>query len=184
MVKRDLRFEKTEKNLQEAFLHLLQAKDLTKISVKEICQLAQISRNAFYQHYETKEHLYESLLQKILLSMEEACRPVAKELSHITPAENRLFLNNILHAVDQNRFIIHQLLTSQPASFSAAFHQMIVTTNLEGSHEHGLTIDPASIHIFSGAIVSFVNYWLLDTNLSLEKAQEKLFATIGNLRLT
>ncbi|EHI75234.1 TetR family transcriptional regulator [Streptococcus criceti] len=53
-MKKDLRFEKTEKNLQEAFLHLLQAKDLTKISVKEICQLAQVSRNAFYQHYETQ----------------------------------------------------------------------------------------------------------------------------------
>lgn len=183
ILKQDLRFEKTEKALQKAFLSLLQTKELSKISVKELCELAQVSRNAFYQHYETKEHLYDNILNELLLSIKDACRPVAKDLSHITPGENRQFLDNILNAVDHNRFIIHQLLTSQPANFSTAFQQMIVTANLDGSQKLGLTIDTASIHIFSGAIVAFVEYWLLETDLSLTEAQDKLFAIVGQMRV-
>lgn len=182
-MKQDLRFEKTEKALQEAFLNLLQTKELSKISVKELCELAQVSRNAFYQHYKTKEHLYDNILNELLLSIEDACRPVAKDLKHITSEENRQFLDNILNAVAHNHFIIHQLLTSQPANFATAFQQMIVTANLDGSHKLGLTIDPASIHVFSGAIVAFVKYWLLETDLSLTEAQDKLFAIVGQMRV-
>lgn len=183
MVKQDLRFERTEKSLEKAFLRLLQTKEMAKISVKELCQEAQVSRNAFYQHYETKEHLYESLLQKILLSMEEACRPVAKDIKHITPEENRLFLDNILQAVAYSRFIIEPLLISQPASFTAAFHQMIIATNLDTTRLSDVSVDPAAIHVFAGAIVSFVSYWILETDLTLNEAQDKLFSIVGQMQV-
>ncbi|MEX2803646.1 TetR/AcrR family transcriptional regulator [Streptococcus sp. H31] len=114
-MKQDLRFARTEKAIQKAFLDLLQEKEIGSISVKEMCDLAEISRNAFYQHYESKEHLYQSMLQQILFSIEEACRPVVSDLATVTEAESRLFLVNILLAVEQNRFIIDRLLSSQPS---------------------------------------------------------------------
>lgn len=182
-MKRDLRFEKTEKALQEAFLNLLQTKELSKISVKELCELAQVSRNAFYQHYETKEHLYDNILNELLLSIEDACRPLVKDVATITEVEGRLFLDKILLAVDQNRFVINQLLTSQPAVFTAAFHDMLVSANIQSSHSIGTTPDISYIHIFSGGIVAFVKYWLLETDLSLTEAQDKLFAIVGQMRV-
>lgn len=182
-MKQDLRFEKTEKALQEAFLILLQTKELAKISVKELCELAQISRNAFYQHYETKEHLYDAILTELLLSIEEACRPLVKDVATITEVEGRLFLDNILFAVNQHRFVFYQLLTSQPAVFTAAFHDMLVSANIQSSHSIGTTPDISYIHIFSGGVVAFVKYWLLETSFTLEEAQEKLFAIIGQMRV-
>ena len=47
----DLRILKTQERLQNAMLELLQSKELKAITVKEICDKAGISRNAFYQHY-------------------------------------------------------------------------------------------------------------------------------------
>ncbi|MGT2754332.1 TetR/AcrR family transcriptional regulator [Streptococcus ovis] len=182
-MKQDLRFEKTEKALQEAFLNLLQTKELSKISVKELCELAQVSRNAFYQHYETKEHLYDNILNELLLSIEDACRPLVKDVATITEVEGRLFLDKILLAVDQNRFVINQLLTSQPAVFTAAFHDMLVSANIQSSHSIGTTPNIAYIHIFSGGIVAFVKYWLLETKLTLEEAQDKLFSIVGQMRV-
>lgn len=182
-MKQDLRFEKTEKALQKAFLELLQTKEIAKISVKELCELAQVSRNAFYQHYETKEHLYDSMLKEILLAIEQACRPLVTDLADISALEGRLFLDNILLAVDQHRFVIYQLLTSQPAAFSAAFHDMLVSANIQSSHSIGTTPDISYIHIFSGGVVAFVSYWLLQTSFTLEEAQEKLFAIIGQMRV-
>ncbi|MGT2950962.1 hypothetical protein BU202_06665 [Streptococcus cuniculi] len=182
-MKQDLRFQKTEKALQNAFLELLQSKEISKISVKEICSLAQVSRNAFYQHYETKEHLYDNLLNDILLSIEQACKPLVKDLAHISAAEGRLFLDNILRAVEQHRFVMYRLLTSQPAAFSAAFHKMLLSATIEGSQTLMTTPDISYLHIFSGGVTAFVSYWLLETSFTLEEAQEKLFAILGQLRV-
>lgn len=181
MVKQDRRFEKTEKAIQDAFLQLLTVKKLPKISVKEICQLAQISRNAFYQHYETKEHLYQSIQNEILLAMEEACRPVVDNLADIQTAERRQFLENILTAVDQQKEKIYQLLNSQPAHFSLAFRDMLIQANIKSSQEFPDPINLAFIHIFSGAVSSFVFYWLFETNFTLSEAQEQLFYILEHL---
>ncbi|MWV55403.1 MULTISPECIES: TetR/AcrR family transcriptional regulator [Streptococcus] len=182
-MKQDLRFQKTELALQKAFLDLLQTKDIAKISVKEICTVAQVSRNAFYQHYETKEHLYDSMLKEILLSIEEACKPLAKDLASISTAERRLFLDNILRAVEDHRFVIYQLLTSEPAAFSAAFQEMLLSANLQGSKEVIAPPHNSYIHVFSGGVSAFVSYWLLETSFSLEEAQERLFAILGQMML-
>ncbi|MBU0278161.1 TetR/AcrR family transcriptional regulator [Gemella sp. zg-1178] len=169
--------------MQKAFLELLQTKEITKISVKEICSLAQVSRNAFYQHYETREHLYDSMLKEILFSIEQACEPLVKDLASITEAENRLFLDNILRAVEEHRFVIYQLLTSQPAAFSAAFNEMLISANMQGVDGTSMQIDTSYIHIFSGGITAFVSYWLLKTSFTLEEAQEKLFTILGQLKV-
>ncbi len=39
--------------MDEAFLKLLETKDFTYITVKEICEAAGVNRSTFYLHYET-----------------------------------------------------------------------------------------------------------------------------------
>ena len=47
----DLRIEKTRRAIKSAFLALLTVKKLEQITVKELCQSAQISKGTFYLHY-------------------------------------------------------------------------------------------------------------------------------------
>lgn len=47
----DIRIEKTEKAIKNAFLELRSKKALEKISVKELCELACINKSTFYSHY-------------------------------------------------------------------------------------------------------------------------------------
>lgn len=47
----DLRIEKTRRAIKNAFLTLLDGKKLEQITVKELCQTAQISKGTFYLHY-------------------------------------------------------------------------------------------------------------------------------------
>lgn len=42
----------TRERLTEAFLTLLSQKDISRITIQEICENAQVSRTAFYNHYE------------------------------------------------------------------------------------------------------------------------------------
>lgn len=63
--KTDRRIRRTRKRLQDALIHLLRKKLLTKIQIKEIVEEADVSRTTFYQHFETKEQLLFSLVDDL-----------------------------------------------------------------------------------------------------------------------
>lgn len=57
---------RSRKMMQEALLTLLQEKAYAKISITEINQRANLSRRTFYDHFETKDDLFISLVDDIL----------------------------------------------------------------------------------------------------------------------
>lgn len=48
----DIRIQKTQRAIKDAFLALRSQKPVEKITVKELCQRAQINKSTFYAHYE------------------------------------------------------------------------------------------------------------------------------------
>ena len=48
----DIRIEKTQRAIKNAFLELRAKKPLEKITVKELCALACVNKSTFYSHYE------------------------------------------------------------------------------------------------------------------------------------
>ncbi len=48
----DIRIEKTERAIKQAFMELRADKPLEKIRVKELCDLACINKSTFYAHYQ------------------------------------------------------------------------------------------------------------------------------------
>ncbi len=48
----DIRIQKTEAAIKNAFMELRSQKSVEKITVKELCQRAQINKSTFYTHYE------------------------------------------------------------------------------------------------------------------------------------
>ena len=49
--KAGLRVERTKKRVHEALLELLRKGDINRISIRELCSLAEINRTTFYNHY-------------------------------------------------------------------------------------------------------------------------------------
>ena len=47
----DLREKKTKRNIRNAFIELRAKKPLERISIKELAELAEISKATFYLHY-------------------------------------------------------------------------------------------------------------------------------------
>ncbi len=66
----DLREKKTKRNITNAFLQLRSKKALEKITVKELSELAEISKATFYLHYkdiyDLSEQLQNGIIQNIL----------------------------------------------------------------------------------------------------------------------
>lgn len=66
----DLRERKTKRSIRNAFIQLRKVKPVERITVKELADLAEISKATFYLHYrdifDLNDTLQEELLQKIL----------------------------------------------------------------------------------------------------------------------
>lgn len=60
-MKQDRRVKYTQMVLKEALLELLQDKPIERISVKEICEKADINRSTFYVHYGSPNELLDSI---------------------------------------------------------------------------------------------------------------------------
>lgn len=71
----DLRIEKTKKCIINAFIGLRSKKELEKITVKELCERAQINKSTFYTHYHDIYDLSEQLESELVTSL-------MKELNH------------------------------------------------------------------------------------------------------
>ncbi len=57
----DRRIDRTKKALREAILALIVEKPISKISITELCNIANINRATFYAHYDTQEELLRSI---------------------------------------------------------------------------------------------------------------------------
>ena len=62
----DLREKKTKRSIYNAFLQLRTKKPLERISVKELCELAEISKATFYLHYRDIYDLSETLQLNVI----------------------------------------------------------------------------------------------------------------------
>lgn len=74
----------TAARMDEAFLELLEKKDFTYITVKEICEKAGVNRSTFYLHYETVSDLLAESARYIITQFVEAMpRDTAEFMSQI-----------------------------------------------------------------------------------------------------
>jgi len=62
----DNRVRYTKMVLQQALLHLLQAKHIDKVTIKELCEEAKINRGTFYLHYTTPNDLLMEIEQQFI----------------------------------------------------------------------------------------------------------------------
>lgn len=115
-MKTDLRVRYTQKVIQEAFWKLLKEKPLAKITVKEVCDLAQINRGTFYKHYMDCYDLMDKL-------QEEAIRQMEQRLESIDSTGIRSMLISLMQTLRQDDGLF-RILYSQGQS-DAFLHRII-----------------------------------------------------------
>ncbi len=87
----DLREKKTKRSIKNAFLQLRKTKPLERITIKELSELAEISKATFYLHYKDIYELSEALQNEVI--EEIICEITHPEyfLSDITKFTKELF---------------------------------------------------------------------------------------------
>lgn len=62
----DRRVRKTRQQLQSGLIHLMQEKNIQKITVRELSQLADINRGTFYLHYKDVFDMLDQIEAKLI----------------------------------------------------------------------------------------------------------------------
>lgn len=118
MKKSESRYFNTALRIDQAFLKLLEQKDMEYITVKEICEAAGVNRSTFYLHYETigellaesVQYMNEQFLEHMKLRGEVLVSKIRDcpldELYLVTPA----YLTPYLEYIAQNKRLFRTAL--------------------------------------------------------------------------
>lgn len=107
----DLREKKTKKAIRNAFLELRAKKPLERISIKELAELAEISKATFYLHYhdiyDLSDCLQKEIIQNILNSISQP---------DLFLSDRARFIYELHHAFHSQQAMIDILFSGSQAS--------------------------------------------------------------------
>lgn len=83
-MKSDKRTRYTRKVIHGAFLQLLKTNTVEKITVTEICRLAEINRATFYRHYENQYDLLSCMENEMLEDIKKAAYECGNDIDKLT----------------------------------------------------------------------------------------------------
>ena len=80
-MKTDARVRYTRMRIREAFFECLEKKPINKITVKKICDIAEINRATFYTHYADQFELMQKLEEEVLEGMQQSIKDSCESTS-------------------------------------------------------------------------------------------------------
>lgn len=177
----DLRILKTQERLQNALLELLKTKELKVITVKEICDRAGISRNAFYQHYGYKEDLYDQMVASATERIRDSLIPIISDISELNPETVDSYARHIISGISEVRELISIMLKGDDGIFLRQLTDLIFGQILSNTLSLYKVKDSMELRLYyeflSGGMAAFIIKWVLQEEITEEKAAA-LFADL------
>lgn len=134
MNKFDLRFQKTEEMIINAFLKVAAGSSFEQIRIKDICAVAMISRNAFYAHYADKYELLESICESLKEKMILGLTPVmVHKMANHQLNESTDWCIDMIY---ENREILKTLSHCVPERLRRLLQDVFITGTLEALYEN------------------------------------------------
>lgn len=170
----DLRILKTQERLQNALLELLKTKELKAITVKEICDIAGISRNAFYQHYGYKEDLYDQMVARATERIRESLEPVVTDTSQMQQDTIMNYSKRIINGISEVRELIYVMLKGDDGVFLRQLTDLIFGQMLTNAISFFEAKDSVELRLYyeylSAGMAAFIIKCIVENDLSEERA--------------
>jgi len=171
---RDARVVRTREALRKALLRLLDLKPLERITIQEICKVANVGYTTYFRHHPDKESLLKEVAEK------EIDQLVGLSVSILDNSGDRASCLAVCTYVDQHRKLWTTLITGGAAGamrdeYLKLARQIAATRSRPGVWPPA---DIATILVVS-SILELVSWWLRDSNpLTIEEIAEIMEKTI------
>ena len=173
---RDSRLRYTKECLYGAFLHFLEEKPVSDITVSEICERAGVSRKTFYRYYSDQFGLLVAMQDDLFADYRDALASEPADVRQITPLlirfadENRTLVKAVFANRGEGNFIdriIDDMWQTYRADWQAANPRM-AADEVEGL-----------FYFVVSGLIGLVRHWLLErpeltADAVIEQAQKLL----------
>ncbi len=158
-MKTDARSRYTRKVIRDSFYALLKEKPVEKITVRELCEKAEINRATFYKHYQDCYDLLDKIEEEALVHFDELLASV--EIRGLQPT-----LLDILRTIQENaasfeafnrqsdnRSFIHRLA-------GRCFHYMEQRIPLASEFNQEKNQQGMTYSFLAGGVVAVMEFWM------------------------
>lgn len=155
----DLRVIKTRRGIQSALISLLSEKQLSRVTVSEVCVRAQINRKTFYRHYRTIGDVISELEAEILDEFSDALQK-GKSILDVGAV-----ICDISALIGQRRGYFMRLMKHNPDLFTKgkikAIMCRMVSVSLKnvGALEDEATVQAAAEFSVSGVLALYASWF-------------------------
>jgi AcrR family transcriptional regulator len=173
--KTDRRVKYTKMFLKESLVELMRENPITKISVKMLCESADINRSTFYAHYTDQYDLLKQLEQEVIAELK---RHITKDdFSKQTP-QTVQSMNEILDYISKNADIFKILLSDHGSSTFNKEIMILAQEKILSDIQHNYCLDERTSEYLqcfavNGAL-SIVQKWLQDGMVESTKKMTEL----------
>lgn len=156
MEKENRRAKMTKMLLNESFLKFLAEKSLPRITVKEICEEADINRSTYYTYYTDPYDQLRKLEAELMVNM-------------------AIYINGIMHENPKDSHHFHQNLKGMLDYIYSKKHIFQVLLNKNGDANM-----QTNMILFSAEQIFQINLQETPMNMELEKLQKYIFVSTGS----
>lgn len=178
-MKTDLRIQRTQKAIIDAFYELLDEKAFANISVIDICERALINRGTFYTHFEDKYQLLDKCIFDIMMGFDAEVDKVHGDSDLLVYYSEVLDVTMSFLSLHRKRLRTIIRKTDSSLVFDKV-HEILVN-NIVGKVGRLKPVKdrkPASIEItaqfFSGGVIQLVKWWLIEGNCDADQIKDQL----------
>lgn len=107
-IKESRRVKMTKMLLKESLIELMKEKSIHSISIKDVCDGADINRSTFYRHYNTQYELYDDIVQDLVADISEIFEQVKCE-----GYKANVFLTRLFQYIEEKREIFLIVLSDK-----------------------------------------------------------------------
>lgn len=173
----DRRIKYTKRMIKETFLSLLEKKDINKITVSEICTIADINRATFYRYYldiyDLFDKIQEDFVEKLKISISTVddnftIFSFSRGLLEVLLEEKELA--KIIFNINNNLIFLNDIL-------EIAYNNCYNNWKKDLPNTSDEDIGYAAIFIFNGAL-GIINFWIKN---NFDKNIDEIALLIQNL---
>lgn len=161
--KTDRRVKYSKMVIKKSFVQLLKEKNISKITIKELCELADVNRATFYAHYTDQYDLLEQIEQELMSGINQY---IISDLFHESTKTPVSMLVKILDFIKDNAELFHLFLNvNNDFQFEQQLIALISEQHFFPFFEQNKTSIEDSEYIFlflANGCVGVIQRWLKD----------------------
>lgn len=167
----DRRIRRTKEAISSAFLQLLKEKDIAKITVKELCEKADINRKTFYTYYSNASSVLTEIENDIIKQFKDSVTSIKTRKAILDIADIFVCIEGLLniHLKFINQLVRADALSSLQNKIKTTIKEAIFEVMLNDNQYNNKILSLTLEYIVSGAVSIYINWFYSKDTIALSE---------------